>query len=410
MDKKINGKKRILFLYDFPLWGNGSAHFMRHLISELVHLGHEVAVVAPDKRRLQKNVRTFTVPWEHIPVFVAHPELPKAKLYSKLNSVEIAQLHCTYLATALRAYKEFKPDVVHVNHLFLLSWSARYLKAMFRAKYMLTVHGSDLHAIDQDRRFHLLTADTVKGAMLITPVSGDTRAWFTKLFGTAHNHKLRTQPGGVDVALFPRTLGTSMIERRYHLKGKNVILFAGRLTPQKGTEYLVRAARKINGEIFIAGGGSEQKKLEKLARDLRLKNIHFLGYFGRRHSRELKEFYYRADVFVAPSVWEEPLGLVILEAMVCRTPVVVTRKGGIPLAVKDKVNGLFVRSRNSEDIATKVNYLLAHPELREKMGISARHTVLEKFHWQNIARRFDRMYQEMAPQHNHPKKKILPIT
>ncbi|MEK7540282.1 MAG: glycosyltransferase family 4 protein, partial [Patescibacteria group bacterium] len=245
----------------------------------------------------------------------------------------------------------------------------------------------------------------VKGAMMITPVSGDTRAWFTQLFGRGFDYKLRTQPGGVDVNLFPKCLDTSMIERRYKLKGKNVVMFAGRLTPQKGTQYLIRAARKIKGEVFIVGDGSERKKLEKLARELKLKNIHFLGYFGRRHTRELKEFYYRSDVFVAPSVWEEPLGLVILEAMVCETPVVVTRKGGIPLAVKDKVNGLFVRARNSDDIAEKVNYLLDNPQMSVKMGKMARQIVLEKFNWTNIARRFERIYIEMAPPTNGNNKK-----
>lgn len=406
MEHKVT-KKRILFLYDFPLWGNGSAHFMRHLITELLALGHEVAVVAPDKRRLHKRVRTFTVPWEQIPVFVAHPELPKAKLYSKLSAVEIAHLHAVFLETAMRARAEFKPDVVHVNHLFLPTWSARCFKALFKGRYMITVHGSDLHAIELDRRYHLLTSDAVRGASLITAVSGDTRAWFNKLFGGEFNHKLRTQPGGVDIDLFPRTLSTSMIDRKYKLKGKNVVMFAGRLTKQKGAEYVVKAARKIKGEVFIIGDGSETEKLKKLARDLKLKNIHFLGYFGRKHSRELLEFYYRSDVFVAPSVWQEPLGLVILEAMACETPVVVTRKGGIPLAVKDKVNGLFVRSRNSEDIAAKVNYLLDNPTMREKMGRSARATVINKFEWSIIARRFERMYYEMVPGNNHDTSKHL---
>lgn len=396
MEQKVN-KKRILFLYDFPLWGNGSAHFMRHLISELVKMGHEVAVVAPDKRRLQKSVRTFPVPWDQIPVFVAHPELPKSKPYSKLSASEIAHLHAVFLETAMRAQREFKPDVVHVNHLFLIAWSARLFKAFFKMKYLITVHGSDLHAISMDRRYHLLTTDAVRGATLLTAVSGDTRAWFNQLFGNDVNHKLRTQPGGVDINLFPRRLSTNMIEKKYQLKGKKVVMFAGRLTPQKGAEYVIKAARKIKGEVFIVGEGSDSGRLQKLARDLKLKNVHFLGYFGRKHSRELLEFYYRSDVFVAPSVWQEPLGLVILEAMACETPVVVTRKGGIPLAVKDRVNGLFVRSRNAEDIAAKVNMILENPDLAAKMGKAARATVINKFHWELIAKRFERMYLELSP-------------
>ena len=80
--------------------------------------------------------------------------------------------------------------------------------------------------------------------------------------------------------------------------------------------------------------------------------------------------------------------------MICNTPVVVTRKGGIPLAVKDGYNGFFVRPRNSNQIAKAVNKLLEDEELRNKLGANARKTVEEKFDWEKISQKFLRIYKK----------------
>ena len=168
----------------------------------------------------------------------------------------------------------------------------------------------------------------------------------------------------------------------------------GKLTPQKGIYYLVKAAKKIKGHIYIIGEGPEKRNLENLKYKEHLKNVHFLGYIEKEEEREIKEFYYRADVFVAPSVWDEPLGLVILEAMAAKTPVVATRKGGIPLAIRNGVNGLFVRPRNSTQIAEAVNKLLENEELRKKMGENAREIVEKRFTWKIIAKKYKRIYRK----------------
>jgi len=95
--------------------------------------------------------------------------------------------------------------------------------------------------------------------------------------------------------------------------GKKVVLFAGKLTKYKGVEYLVKAARKIHGEILILGDGKEKRNLMNIAKDLKINNVRFLGHIGK-NTRKLVQLYSRANVFVAPSVWDEPLGLVILES------------------------------------------------------------------------------------------------
>jgi glycosyltransferase involved in cell wall biosynthesis len=384
---------RILFLYDFPLWGTGSATFLRGLVKELKK-NHKVAVAAPESRQIYKSVKHYRLRPDQIPVFAGHPELKKAKKYADLSNLELTDLYYSYLRQIVKVVQDFEPHIIHVNHLSLISWVARYIKSVTGVRYIVTCHGSDLENISWDKRYYLLTLDSLRGASQVTVVSGDTRAWLIRMFGKEFSRKLRTIPGGIDLDIFTRKINTKVVEKRYGIDGKPVVLFVGRLVPQKGVKFLIKAAKKIDGEVFIVGSGPEMPILRKMTRELNLKNVHFTGYMSRKHTNELLAFYHLADVFVAPSVWQEPLGLVILEAMVCRTPVVVTRKGGIPLAVKERVNGLFVRPRNASEIAEKVNRILENKKLAKKLGENARKIVKEKFTWEKITEKFEYIYQK----------------
>ena len=125
----------------------------------------------------------------------------------------------------------------------------------------------------------------------------------------------------------------------------------------------------------------------------KLTNVHMVGYFSHRLDT-INDYYLRADVYVAPSVWNEPLGLVILEAMVNKTPVVVSRKGGVTTLVKDGFNGFLVRSRSPKLIVEKVNLLLQDERLAKKMGERAYKTVTEKFSWDKITTKFYNLYDK----------------
>ncbi|HLL60493.1 MAG TPA: glycosyltransferase family 4 protein, partial [Candidatus Nitrosocosmicus sp.] len=116
------------------------------------------------------------------------------------------------------------------------------------------------------------------------------------------------------------------------------------------------------------------------------------GYFSQRITN-IDDFYLRADVYVAPSTWAEPLGLVILESMVHKTPVIVTRKGGVTSIVKDGQNGYLVRAKSWKEIVEKVNSLLDNDKLRIKMGENAYKTVLRKFSWDKVATKFYNLYK-----------------
>lgn len=379
---------RILFLQAFPLYGSGSGTYVRYLAQEL-NKTHKVAILVPDARPVN-GVRIYMLKNPFNVAFTGHPEWKNSKLYEHLTNREILQIHKSFMTQTVEVVEDFRPDIIHVQHAFPFTWTSRFIKSIYQTKYVVTIHGSELPTASKDKRYRPLTTDALRKASRIIPNSYYTRDWMFKVFGDEYRHQVKVIPGGVDVDKF-KHVGTASIDKKYGLKGKRVVVFAGKLTKYKGVKYLILAAKKIKGEVIILGGGPDRKNLEAIVKEENIKNVRFLGHFGD-DTNFLIKMYSRADVFVAPSVWDEPLGLVILESMACETPVVVTRKGGIPLAVKDGKNGFFVRPRNAQDIAEKVNMLLGDDDRRKKMGRIARKIAEEKFSWKVISERFGRIY------------------
>lgn len=385
-----------MFLYMFPLWGNGSGAWLRALAAEMVKDGHEVAIVAPEKRKLN-GVKHYNVSPPQMGVFVGNPELTDAKKYEEMNGVELGKIYTTYVDTTLAAVKEFQPEIIHAFHTIFLPPIARLTKILYGIRYIITTHGSDLHYLERDRRFVGLLRDAVRVSAMVTANSTFTRQWFVKLIGKEFRNKIRTIPGGVYIEEYAGSKEAhEKINRKYNLAGKKVVLFTGRLTIYKGVEYLVRAAKDIKGEVLILGDGPDRPRLEKLISDLKLTNVRILGYMSPKDEISFKEFYSRADVYVAPSVWNEPLGLVILEAMAAKTPVVVTRTGGVGSMVKEGYNGFLVGKRNAKEIGEKVSLLLENEELCKKMGERSYQMVVTKFTWGKIANQFESIYKKYS--------------
>ena len=392
----------------FPLWGNGSGAWLRRLTHHLTlkyQDEFQAAIVAPESRRLKK-IKIFRLKPPIMGVFVGNPELPGAKKYARFSNQEFIQIFNYYLIRTSKAIEKFKPNLIHVFHTAFLPPVARTLANLYKIPFIITTHGSDLHYFSEDGRWKANVRDASVRAKFITANSNFTREWYLQMFGRDLSKKTKTIPAGVN-NLVDFSRNVSWIDRKYQFKFPNMVLFTGRLTVHKGVEYLIKAARQIKAEIVILGDGPERKYLESLIQKYKLTNVHMLGYFSHKLG-EINDFYLRADVYVAPSVWNEPLGLVILEAMVYKTPVIVTRKGGVSTIVKDQVNGFLVRPKSSNQIAEKVNLLIENEKLRYKMGESAHRIVVERFNWDKIASKFYRLYQRMlTPQKNTAPTYIL---
>src|SRR3989339_443177 len=398
---------KVLYLYMFPLWGNGSGNWLRRLISSLREKypdDYQAAIVAPDSRVL-KQARIFRLKPPITGVFVGNPELPIAKKYSKFTPEEMILTYNYYLLRSAKAIEKFRPNVIHCFHTAFLPPIARQLANLYKIPYLITTHGSDLYYFKEDNRWKTQVYDASRRAKYITANSNFTRQWYLDMFGHDLSKKTKTIPAGISNNIdFNRNV--SWIDKKYKFQYEKMVLFTGRLTQHKGVEYLIKAARQIKAEVIIAGDGPERKYLESLILKFKLTNVHMVGYFSSKLDT-INDFYLRADVYVAPSVWNEPLGLVILEAMVNKTPVVVSRKGGVTTLVKDGYNGFLVRPRSPKLIVEKVNLLLKDEKLAEKMGERAYKTVTEKFSWDRITTKFYNLYSKCLQKSIVTKKTVI---
>jgi len=145
--------------------------------------------------------------------------------------------------------------------------------------------------------------------------------------------------------------------------GYKVVLSLGRITIQKGIDYLIRAAQKVleydPKVIFvIVGSGDMQEQVMTQAVQLGvINNFIFTGFFRDRN--EINRMYQTADLFVMPSV-SEPFGIVPLEAIANGTPVLISKQSGVSEVVK---NALKVDFWDTDEMANKILAALEHPEL-----------------------------------------------
>jgi glycosyltransferase involved in cell wall biosynthesis len=186
------------------------------------------------------------------------------------------------------------------------------------------------------------------------------------------------------------------------------VLFAGRLTPHKGVDRLLRALPE-GASLTIAGTAGHDPRPPESAYPALLDGLATgrpVRFLAGPSDAELALLYRRAAVFALPSVREtcygrriaisELLGLAVLEAMASGTPVVCSRVGGLPEVVRDGETGFLVEPGDVGELRDRLALLLADRRLARRLGDNARQLVLERFTWERCAHRCLAAYAEMT--------------
>jgi glycosyltransferase involved in cell wall biosynthesis len=133
-------------------------------------------------------------------------------------------------------------------------------------------------------------------------------------------------------------------------------------------------------------------ELQRLAAELGVRER--VVFVGKRQPDELRYYYSAADVAVT-TPWYEPFGLTPLEAMACGRPVVGSAVGGIAFTIADGETGYLVPPRDPAALAARLQFVLASPELRARLGQAARRRVEEGFTWPLVAQRTAGLYDTL---------------
>jgi glycosyltransferase involved in cell wall biosynthesis len=159
------------------------------------------------------------------------------------------------------------------------------------------------------------------------------------------------------------------------------ILFAGRLSPEKGVLELVEAADGI--PLVVAGDGPLRDRVPEA-----------LGFVPHR---ELERLYERAAVVACPS-YREGFGVVCAEAMAHGRPVVASAVGGLLDLVVDGETGILVPPGDVEALREAFRRLLADQKLRRRLGEAARRRARERFSWESVTEATLAAYESLRPE------------
>ncbi len=373
---------RVLLINHFPLEGSGSGTYTKNIALHLQKRGHEVCVIFPENQPffLLPGIKMYPVMFSkgmaqrdtlpfNFPCFTTHPQ--SRTTFADLGIGQMTQYLTAFSAVLRQALQGFRPDVIHAQHAWCLSW----LASLCGVPMVVTIHGTDLMGCRKWPVFQSFAEEAIAGSTKVLAISQDNRDLALSQFPMAAE-KLLLLPNGYNEDIFYReevdretlfnTLGLPY-------SGEYIILFVGKLAAFKGVDTLLRTARRYEQLAdrefitLIAGDGEERESLSALHKQLGLKNTFFLG---NQKQDELRRLYNAADVFVMPSR-REPFGLVALEAIACGLPVVGSNEGGLPEFISSEVGTL--ASPEDEDafctaILDEVTRRHTEPERRDAIA------------------------------------------
>jgi len=292
-------------------------------------------------------------------------------------------------------------DVIHA-HDWLVAYAGRSVAKIFEIPLVTTIHATEhgrnlgLHnrlqqEINEIEKNLALEADRV------ICCSQYMQQEISTLFGRSIED-LKIIPNGVDPEVFQ-----ALPERpRFSIRDDDkVVFFIGRLVPEKGICYLLRAMPQVlqavpEAKLVIGGRGPQQKDLERLVHSMDLEErVYFTGFI---YNEERNYVYNKARVAVFPSLYE-PFGIVALEAMATMTPVVVANAGGLAEIVKDEVTGLKVVPGSEEELARAIIRILTDDELAMRLLTNASREIDTVYKWDVIARSTTEVYEQVQPRH-----------
>ncbi len=296
----------------------------------------------------------------------------------------------------VRAEREFQKPLIQNFH------SLGKIRQETQKRYLVNTNNITLF----NERF-TIEEEIVNESSVIISLADTEKENLIGLYG-AESKKIHVIPGGVNLRQFA-PMDKKAARNELHLPENDfIILFLGRLEWRKGTATLISSLKHLEGKIenplvVIVGGqifGSMRNKddvreYERLLTKAKEEGVeNRVRFIGRVNYDKVNAYYAAADTFVIPSYYE-PFGLVALEAMAMKIPVVASRKDGLLATVKDRETGLLFEPRNPVDLAGKIVELYNDRALIEKIVKNARTMVEERYSWKQIADQISDIYKSL---------------
>jgi glycosyltransferase involved in cell wall biosynthesis len=268
-------------------------------------------------------------------------------------------------------------DIVHAHNI-----SSALAMKNIKGKKILSIHGifsnqiNDLHGKTLASISRKYEKNVLKWADAITVISKEAFDYYTNL--------------GYNVFQVPNAIDISSLETNVDKRYSKQIIFAGRLSHEKGIDSLISISQKLTDDIhlIILGAGPEEEKIKDLVKNH--KNIHFFGYQNKNQTISLIR---GSDILIHPSL-HEGISSTILEAMACKTAIIASDVGGNRELIENNQNGITIESHNMDSFVEQIINLFDNEQLRQLLVDNALKTV-EKYNWDEIGNLYLNVYQSI---------------
>ena len=243
------------------------------------------------------------------------------------------------------------------------------------------------------------TKSVIKYLHELTAVSGAAAEYIRELT----DRPVNIIPNGVDIAHFSK-----VPELAAKSTSDKVVLYVGRLERRKGVKYLLKAFQLLqenneNVSLVRAGDGPDHEKLEELADNLGLRNVHFLGYVSEAEKLRLL---HSSDLFCAPALYGESFGVVLLEAMSSGLVTVASNNPGYSSVMQGLGALSLVNPHDTVEFARRLDLLLREDSLRLMWQNWAKANV-KQYSYKHIVDQYEAMYKKTYNEHSLKRRRFF---
>lgn len=372
----------------------GISRVAYHLAKELGRMGNEVTVITVKDNDSQSVENEANVSVYRIDPCIVEP----------LNFIDSTlQMNYGIIGKAISLINQGKTfDVIHL-HDWMVAYAGNVLREIypeipFISTFHSTEYGRNTGIHDSIQNYirnieHLL----VKLSLKVIVNSSYMKTEINDQFGVP-GENICVIPNGIDVNQFSGMTCDFNARRQFSSDNEKLVMFVGRLVTGKGIYVLLDAVpkvlcRKPNVKFVIAGKGPELESLQEKAKRMGVSDrVIFPGFISEEM---LLKLYKCSDVAVFPSLYE-PFGIVALEGMVARIPIVVSDTGGFSQLIEHRVNGMKFEVGNSTRLAECILELLSNPSLVACITDKAYDSLSHFYRWEDIAKKTLEVYKSVA--------------
>ena len=356
---------KILFVSDsyYPHI-NGVYYFVCRLGPLLQEKGHEVAVIASSESMYSSQKKIDGLDVYGLPSLpgLIYPDFrmpSRLLLKSRINRIiqsfkpDIIHIQDHFLLgkVVIKVNKDLKIPIIGTNHFMPENFSAFVSGGNLKKRFENLLWKDFSRVFNQ---VNLVTTPTEFGARLIRPkLKVDVKAISS----------------GISLERFNPSGDTREIRKKYAIPDKPVLLYVGRMDPEKHIEEILKsvalAVKKTDFCFVVVGKGTSKTALEKLTNQLGITNrVIFTGFVP---DEELPYFYKLSRCFIIASI-AELLSLVTLQAMASGLPIIAVNAGSLSELVKDKINGYLYKEGDIPAIVQHIEDIIVREDLYRKMS------------------------------------------